>query len=127
MSERACAAPRAPHWTNFRLCFAAAPYGVVRRLAGWVCYHDGSWWVKRHDCKAATSTGLAISTEAGTETVPWIRAQTREGCVRYLARATLLDLKHDPSDGAADPSWPKHVKERAQFALKLGGRIIECR
>lgn len=110
---------------NFRLCFAAAlsPPGFVNpssrgtsafihRVAGWVAFRDGSWWVKRHVCEDAS------------EPAPWVQAKTRSGCVRYLARAVLLDLKHDPTDGANTPEWPKTVKERAELALKLGGRVF---
>jgi hypothetical protein len=98
-------------WRHFRLCFAAAPDGWVRREAGWVAYHEGSWWVKRHHCKDESL-------------YQWVRAKTRAGCVRFLARAVLQDLKHDPTDGVAFPAWPAHVKVRAERALELGGRIF---
>lgn len=97
-------------WTNFRLCFAAAPGGWVRRLAGWVCFHDGSWWVKPHVCD-------------GVDAAPWIKAKTRAGCVRYLARWTLLDIKVTGDIDAASPEWPSYVTERAKRALELGGRL----
>jgi hypothetical protein len=88
---------------------------MVGRLAGWVCYHDGAWWVKRHVCADAT------------EPAPWVQAKTRAGCVRYLARAVLQQLEKDPTDGQACPDWPAHVRKRAKLALKLGGRIFNRR
>lgn len=113
-------------WTNFRLCFNATPGGGIRRLAGWVMCHNGSWWVKRHVCKArAGLPPLQLSNEeAEADAAPWVQAKTRAGCVRYLARAVLLVLKDDPTDGTEMLEWPPHVKERAELALKRGGRIF---
>lgn len=127
--------------TSFRLSFAATSCGSVGRLAGWVCYHDGAWWVKRHVCAAdrsrLTDTVGAIHPVLlvldpfvrpdATEPAPWVQAKTRAGCVRYLARAVLKQLEKDPADGQACPDWPAHVHKRAKLALKLGGRIFNRR
>jgi len=95
-------------WTDFRLCFSAGP--GIKRVAGWVCFHDGAWWVKRHLC-------------GGVEDAPWVQAKTRSGCIRYLARWVLLDIKKTGDADAPDPRWPRHVVKRAKRALELHGKM----